>query len=80
MEQLRTEILGSTMNIIRAWGYKDANDITGATFFRNLDPLYSNGFYKKYDQKTATNSEKRSFSIVGKGFHEKDTSSEAIYN
>ncbi len=80
MEQLRTEILGSTMNIMQAWGYKNTGDITLATFFRNLDPLYSKGFYRKHDHKIANNSEKRSFSIVGKGFHEKNTSSEVIYN
>lgn len=81
MEQLRTEILGSTINIMRAWGYKDAADITLATFFRDLGPLYSKGFYNKLDQKIVnSSSEKRSFSIVGKAFHEKNTSPEVVYN
>ncbi len=80
MEQLRTEILGSTMNIMQAWGYKNAGDITLATFLRDLDPLYSKGFYKRHDQTIANSSEKRSFSIVGKAFHEKNTSSEVVLN
>ncbi len=79
-EQLRTELLDGTMNIMQAWGYKNAGDITLATFFRNLDPLYSKGFYKTHDQKIANSSEQRSFSIVGKAFHEKNTSSEVLLN
>ena len=72
MEQLRTEILVGTMNIMQASGYKSTDDITLATFFRDLDALYSKGFYKRHDQGFANSSEQRSYSIVGKAFHEKE--------
>ena len=80
MEQLRREILDSTINIMNAWGYKNVRDITLATFFRDLDALYSKGFYGRHDQNFANSSEKRSFSTVGKAFHEKNTSSEVVLN
>ncbi len=79
-EQLRNEILDSTMNIMKAWGYKNVREITLAAFFRDLDALYLKGFYQRNDQGFANSYEKRSYSIVGKSFHEKNTGSEVILN
>ena len=39
MEQLRSEILDSTMKIMQAWGYKNVRDITLPAFFRDLGTL-----------------------------------------
>jgi hypothetical protein len=79
-EQLRSEILDSTMNIMQAWGYTNVRDITLPAFFRDLDALYSKGFYKRYDKRLPNNFKSTSFGIVKKSYHEKNTHSEIIFN
>ena len=80
MEQLRSEILESTMKIMQAWGYKNVRDITLPAFFRDLGALYPKGFYKGQDQEFADSPETRSFGIVKRAYYEKNTSSETILN
>jgi hypothetical protein len=80
VEQLRSEILTSTMNIMQAFGYANVRDITLSAFLRDLGALYPKGFYKRNDQEFANSSEKGSFSIVKRAYREKNNSSEIILN
>ena len=80
MEQLHSEILASTMNIMQAWGYKNVRDITLSAFLRDLGTLYPKGFYERNGQKFVNSPEKESFNIVKKAYYEKNTSSETILN
>ncbi|HEY8688501.1 MAG TPA: glutamate synthase-related protein [Chitinophagaceae bacterium] len=80
LEQLRGEILNSTLDIMEILGYTNVRDITLPAFLRDLDTLYREGFYKRYNEESANNSKMTSFKIVKKNCHVKNCNSEIILN
>ncbi len=70
MERFRSDILNSTMNIIRSWGYTHIKDITLSSFFRSLDTLQSKKSDNDYDHEERDINEKRNYRLSQKRFAE----------
>lgn len=80
IERLRSDILNSTMNVMKAWGYINIKDITLSSFFRSLDTLQSKEDNKNYDRAGWDIVEKKSYQLSQKSFSERNTSSEVFLN
>ncbi|HEV8082012.1 MAG TPA: hypothetical protein VGP55_02365 [Chitinophagaceae bacterium] len=80
LEKLRTDILNSTMNVMKAWGYLHIKDITLSSFFRSLDTLQSEKSDNDYDQAERDIVEKKTYRLSQKRFSEKNTGSEVFLN
>ena len=80
MERLRKEILHSTMNVIKSWGYVHIKDITLSSFFRSLDSLQAKKENREFDQSGWDIAEKKDYRLSQNNFSERNTGSEVFLN
>lgn len=80
MVRFRSDILNSTMNVIRSWGYRHIKDITLSSLFRSLNTLQSTDANKKSNHQVGAITERKTYRFRQKSNYEKNTGSELFLN
>ncbi|MEO6188397.1 MAG: hypothetical protein ABIO82_02600 [Ginsengibacter sp.] len=93
LEFCRREILNDTLNLMQVMGYSNVKDITLAGLLRDVDALYSTGFYEKFRgdnsgklnreksiirPKSQSSSGKKTYSVIKEDFKEKNADFEIL--
>ncbi|MEO8111650.1 MAG: glutamate synthase-related protein [Ginsengibacter sp.] len=68
MQRLRNDILNSTMNLIKSWGYIHIKDITLSSFFRSVESFDESEGNREQEKAGRNINEKRNYRLPHKAF------------